>query len=574
MSSSSSSSSASNEYPKRLNQAMRAMYVAANFFKEINAKKEQKKSLENIQKSLPTSSFAANNESSEKLTGTIHQLQQDIEHLERKLHTTEKDITRFFHEAINQLANRSVREGDERVESTLRRKLVEADSNFNKKTEEIKADIKSLYTNKLNVDEGNKKIADLARESQAQCSQMINEQVEGLRTQNKAAFTELRDKYTSLSSNQYKDQLKSEISNEVAEYVKRQFRPEQLLEIKKCVMELVEKTQKSQSTSSPTPKPTSATPVVNTEMIQSEIQKYIENEDALRKQLNELDEWNILKNKLKDLEKKVDKGSGIGSSSMTVVQHLRNDMGELNRKIDLIKQSVDAVINKSATPDQQRKQMDIFNKRIQDIARDLQINGSVMEMATMGDRVDETELTRGRRKSPLSVNDASTEKERQKKRQRTDNNGAITSRDHSNSDNDIATTINDNNNLLEEKILTLEQKQTSLTEYIDSFRSNVLNPEFPQRLQTIMTDIEMSLRSHEEIIAHLVDPVRASQGTTPSIDLTRDNNSIQIPQTLSPAMIQAIQALVASTAEKTAEQTAKPLLERISTLEAKLNQRN
>ncbi|KAI7848917.1 hypothetical protein BDC45DRAFT_521910 [Circinella umbellata] len=567
MSSSSSSSSASNEYPKRLNQAMRAMYVAANLFKEINAKKDQKKSLENIQKSLPTSSFAANNESNEKLTGAIHQLQQDIEHLERKLHTTEKDITKFFHEAINQLANRSVHEGDERVESTMRRKLVEADSNFNKKTEEIKADIKSLYTNKLNVDEGNKKIADLARESQAQCSQMIHEQVEGLRTQNKAAFTELRDKYTSLSSNQYKDQLKSEISNEVAEYVKRQFRPEQLLEIKKCVMELVDKMQKSRSASS-------ATPVVNTEMIQSEIQKYNENEDALRKQLNELDEWIILKNKLKDLEKKVDRGSGVGSSSMTVVQHLRNDMGELNRKIDLIKQSVDAVINKSATPDQQREQMDIFNKRIQDIARDLQINGSVMEMTTMGDRVDETELARGRRKSPLSVNDVSTETERQKKRQRTDKNGAITSRDHSNTNSDIATTINDNNNLLEEKLLTLEQKQTSLTEYIDSFRSNVLNPEFPQRLQTIVSDIEMSLRSHEEIIAHLVDPVRASQGATPSTDLTRDNNSIQIPQTLSPAMIQAIQALVASTAEKAAEQTAKPLLERISTLEAKLNQRN
>ena len=43
------------------------MYVAANFFKEINAKKDQKKSLENIQKSLPSSSFATNNESNEKL---------------------------------------------------------------------------------------------------------------------------------------------------------------------------------------------------------------------------------------------------------------------------------------------------------------------------------------------------------------------------------------------------------------------------------------------------------------------------------------------------------------------------
>ncbi|KAI9259651.1 hypothetical protein BDA99DRAFT_538611 [Phascolomyces articulosus] len=551
-----------------------SMYTAANVAKEISAKREQKKALEGIQNKLPSQSIVPNNESNERISGAIQQIENEVLSLDRKLHSAEKDVMRHFHEAIDEICKRYVHNGTKNIENELQKKLDDANDGFQRKTEEIKANINTLRTTKMNFEDGNKKIAEMGRETQHQLSVLIHDQVEGLRTQNKAAFTEIRGKYHELSSTNYKDQLRADVTRDVAEYVKQKFRPEELHTIKEHVMKIVEQNQRTATTTATTASSSSSIsqpplePEQYIDLIRSEVQKYAQNKDELQKQLSELDEWNTMKNKMKDLGNKIDKEATSTSSSKTVLQNLQNDLSQLFRKLDLIQKQMDTITNKSTSSEEQARELTVLNRRLQDVARDLAVNSSQLEMTQTWDAFSETESARLKNNSQRSrsengtLSTTATEEERQRKRQRI---GDASSTDNS----DRITSSGANDTQLEEKIKTLEQKQNSLTEYLDTFRTNVLNPEFPERLQSTMTDIEMVLRSHEEFISHLVDPIRAARGG--SVDLTTStNNPIQIPHTLSPAMIQAIQTLV----KNTAEQTAKPLLERIALLEAKLNQRN
>ncbi|KAI9489094.1 hypothetical protein BDB00DRAFT_638589 [Zychaea mexicana] len=490
-------------------------------------------------------------------------------------------MVKWLQDAIRDICKRSANDCDRSLENDMRKGLLEVDNHIKKVQNEINEEISKLDRTKLNIESGNKQISDICRETRTELTRLVNDQIETLRGQNKQAFSELRDRFHGLSSAKYKNELRAEVAKDVGELVRKQFRPDDLEDIKTSVLQLIEqnhnlvqKQQQQQSSTEASPKDTQAK---HAELVRSEIQKFANNKDELRKQLNGLDEWIMLGSKIKEMEGKISKNAASNNTmiaaaataaaskvDMSVVQHLRNDLGQLNRKIDSIQKQLEHITDKASQPEQQQTHLAAVSRSVQDIARDLALTNSQLEMAESWYQVDEAQLARlgdsqqeqqqQRRKTANSDQDVA-DTDRQMKRRRLE-----ASRDDGEAD-DVAA----QNAELYDKIKTLEEKQTSLTEYLDGFRTTVLNPKFPTRLQEIMANIELILRSHEEFIAHLVDPVRAAQAVP--IDLTSNS---QVPRIISPAMMQAIQALV----KDTADQTAKPLMERITALEAKLNQRN
>ncbi|ORZ05464.1 hypothetical protein BCR42DRAFT_180718 [Absidia repens] len=112
---------------------------------------------------------------------------------------------------------------------------------------------------------------------------------------------------------------------------------------------------------------------------------------------------------------------------------------------------------------------------------------------------------------------------------------------------------------LEEEVKRVDFKLASLVEYIHRFRSNVLHPTFPDKLDTGLQHMEEVLKNHEMFIAYLVDPVAASNSTDdgePPFTLTASDLGKQHEHnpSISPALLTTIGKLVADKTKKELEQ--------------------
>ncbi|KAI9316435.1 hypothetical protein BX666DRAFT_242672 [Dichotomocladium elegans] len=156
----------------------------------------------------------------------------------------------------------------------------------------------------------------------------------------------------------------------------------------------------------------------------------------------------------------------------------------------------------------------------------------------------------------LESQSATDEGEQSRKRQRTDDGAPITEK------------VVDKE--LTKKLELVEQKYAHTLDFVQQFRTTILNPHFPQRLQQAIASIESTLHNHELFIAHLVDPVAASKSQPITIPADANvDSSTSNTQLLSPAMIPAIQNLV----KQSVEYSTKPLLERIRALEEELKKK-
>ncbi|KAI9473428.1 MAG: hypothetical protein EXX96DRAFT_488291, partial [Benjaminiella poitrasii] len=116
------------------------------------------------------------------------------------------------------------------------------------------------------------------------------------------------------------------------------------------------------------------------------------------------------------------------------------------------------------------------------------------------------------------------------------------------------------------RLAEVEKKHLMMVDFIVQFKDNVLDVNFPTRLEAAMKKIEKVLLNHETFISFLIDPfTTSSRLQAPSIP----TNPADEPGTLNPALLDAISQLI----KQKAEEIALPLQQKIKSLEEKLEQR-
>lgn len=220
---------------------------------------------------------------------------------------------------------------------------------------------------------------------------------------------------------------------------------------------------------------------------------------------------------------------------------------------------------------EQQSKIELTQKHIRESEARLHRNSSLATLTDMVKRVDnmnrEISLLKNRMDmSTLSLDVKYKEIERTIKEMQSDaDEGIDRKRPRVESDADkggaFSAPVNNNIKELEKQIQSLEIKHQHLVEFVHQFRQTVLNPQFPGRLEEVVKQIEETLQSHDSFLTFLVDPVTAlkEQEITVPLEVNKDKSEGE----LSPAMVQAIQKLV----QRTAEETARPLLIRIAALE-------
>lgn len=220
---------------------------------------------------------------------------------------------------------------------------------------------------------------------------------------------------------------------------------------------------------------------------------------------------------------------------------------------------------------EQQSKIELTQKHIRESEARLHRNSSLATLTDMVKRVDnmnrEISLLKNRMDmSTLSLDVKYKEIERTIKELQSDaDEGIDRKRPRVESDADkggaFSAPVNNNIKELEKQIQSLEIKHQHLVEFVHQFRQTVLNPQFPGRLEEVVKQIEETLQSHDSFLTFLVDPVTAlkEQEITVPLEVNKGKSEGE----LSPAMVQAIQKLV----QRTAEETARPLLIRIAALE-------
>lgn len=220
---------------------------------------------------------------------------------------------------------------------------------------------------------------------------------------------------------------------------------------------------------------------------------------------------------------------------------------------------------------EQQSKIELTQKHIRESEARLHRNSSLATLTDMVKRVDnmnrEISLLKNRMDmSTLSLDVKYKEIERTIKEMQSDaDEGIDRKRPRVESDADkggaFSAPVNNNIKELEKQIQSLEIKHQHLVEFVHQFRQTVLNPQFPGRLEEVVKQIEETLQSHDSFLTFLVDPVTAlkEQEITVPLEVNKGKSEGE----LSPAMVQAIQKLV----QRTAEETARPLLIRIAALE-------
>ncbi|KAI8336269.1 hypothetical protein BC941DRAFT_428779 [Chlamydoabsidia padenii] len=100
---------------------------------------------------------------------------------------------------------------------------------------------------------------------------------------------------------------------------------------------------------------------------------------------------------------------------------------------------------------------------------------------------------------------------------------------------------------MEIELKRMDNKISSLAEYVYQFRPTILDPGFPQKLENTMHHFESCLKNHELFIAYLVDPLTTLQTINkahPTTSLMTSEQSQQSHPLVSPTMLTTISQFV------------------------------
>ncbi|CAO3589205.1 unnamed protein product [Absidia cylindrospora] len=100
-------------------------------------------------------------------------------------------------------------------------------------------------------------------------------------------------------------------------------------------------------------------------------------------------------------------------------------------------------------------------------------------------------------------------------------------------------------------IKRVELKLTDLVDYIHQFKDNILDPSFPEKLDSGLQQFDACLRTHETFIAYLVDPRTAIQHTMADSSISNGaEQSQKSPLKITPDLLTTISQYIADETQK------------------------
>lgn len=457
----------------------------------------------------------------------------------RSLSAEHERVVQYFKEYIDQTFVCTKLEIDalrNRFEEELSQHVKAVAAQQDKDYEMLKVEVDALKNTRISHAEVEAMIRDTLQKFKAEMLEQYQERFEKLTLQNKQAFLELRQHYQNLLRKLQDEQNSEKMKEAVIEALDKRISTE-LTEIVRN-----EINRFAGDDGDGTGPKSLEERVIS--IMRCEAERLFDSRTTFQRLL-ELPELRVIQARLKNLEELFE------TERSTMQQRIQQPFQQQLAQIEEIRNSLlarsrnvgsanEVDINKVAKLDERIDKMNhelsIFKNRMQQIQNRFDFKVSEVER-----KLDESNSR------VVNNDDAEIGRKRPRVIPRESNVGTA--------NNDELFDISD----YDKRLRSIETKCQHLTDFIYQFRTTLLHPAFPSRLQMSIYDLEKIVRNHEEVISFLVDPTAATSRTLSKVPVAERSGG------MSAAMCVAIEELM----QKRIEEATAPLLKKISELESK-----